>query len=137
MPPNRVWRPFHVLEEHKHGMWRRLNGDARQPFIDASAALMSDPEAFEAAMLRAISEWPESCAAALTVGAMNRRAWMGHAGCCIATGSPEELTRLGWHTLTPEQQAAANAAADRAIAVWEASHVTPGEPMRMFSDEAA
>lgn len=132
----RVWTPYHRLEEHKHGMWRRLNGPQRAHYIAASAGLMRDPAAFEAAMLRAVREWPESCAAALSAEQVNRRAWLGHAGCCIATGSPEELTRLGWHTLSADQQDAANAAADRAIAEWERAHAAAGDQLRMFEGAA-
>ena len=95
----RAYKPFHVMEEHKHGMWRRLNGDAREPYIVAAADLMRDPEVFEAAMLRGVREWPESSHANLSVSAMNRRAWMGHAGCCITTGSPEELNSTPWYSL--------------------------------------
>ena len=53
---------------------------------------------------------------------MNRRAWLGHAGCCIAVDSPEDLTRLAWHTLTTEQQERADAVAEEAIATWERMH---------------
>ena len=88
-------------------------------FDDWATLYQHDPVAFEAAMMRAIWEWPLSCEAALTTPSLNRRAFMGHAGCCIATGSPEDLTRLAWHRLDKEQQDAANAAADRAIEAWE------------------
>ena len=113
-----VFYHYEELEEHKAGMWRAVWYD-RTRYIEGSAALMRDPEAFLAAMMRAVNEWPKSCEAAMTTPSINRRAWMGHAGCCVALGSPEDLTRLGWHTLTPDEQDAANAAADRAIAEWE------------------
>lgn len=86
--------------------------------VAASAGLMKDPAAFEAAMIRAVNEWPNSCEAALTASVINHQAWIGHAGCAINHNAPEDLTRLGWRTLTQEQQDAANAAADRAIEYW-------------------
>lgn len=86
--------------------------------VQASADLMKDPQAFEAAMVKAVNEWPNSCEAALTASVMNHQAWIGHAGCAINHNSPEDLTRLGWRTLTQQQQDEANAAADRAIAYW-------------------
>ena len=114
----RVFYHYSQLEEHDHGMWRIVSVGDREGYIEASRALMASPTRFREAMLRAVREWPRSCEAALTADSMNHRAWMGHAGCCIAVGSPEDLTRLGWHRLTQDQQDAANAAADEAIAEW-------------------
>jgi hypothetical protein len=73
---------------------------------------------FEQAMARVLDEWPNSVEAALTDPAINQRAWMGQAGCYLATGSPEACTRSGWWHLDAAQQQAANAAAGRVIAVW-------------------
>ena len=69
-------------------------------------------------MMKAVNDWPISCEVNLTASSINQRAWLGHAGCCIAAGSPEDCTRLGWHMLTEEEQDKANAAADRAIEEW-------------------
>jgi len=104
------------------GMWRIVNGPAtRQTYIDASAELMRDPSAFLVAMLRAVVEWPNSCRTVMTADPMNHRAWFGHAGCFLVTGSPEDCTRLGWHQLNPNAQRAANQAADLAIDAWHDS----------------
>lgn len=119
----RIFHPYTKCEEYAAGMWRNVPVEERPGFIRASAALMMDPAAFEQAMLRAVREWRYSCEHNLTGGNINRRAWLGHAGCLLGTGSPENLTRLGWHTLTPIQQDAANAAADRAIAAWESLYL--------------
>lgn len=99
-------------------MWKQVPIEDRQSYTDKSAALMLDCKAFEAAMKRAVVEWPHSCEAALSASTMNHQAWMGHAGCAINHDAPEDLTRLAWRTLTQAQQDAANAAADRAIAFW-------------------
>lgn len=106
------------LEEVTAGMWRIIRGEERKAYIEKAATLMRDQYAFEAAMRKAITEWPTSCAAAFTADSMNKIAWLGHAGCCIAVGSPEECTRCGWHTLNKEEQDAANAAAARALLSW-------------------
>lgn len=99
-------------------MWKQVPIDDRQDYVNKSAALMIDFEAFENAMRRAVTEWPFSCEAALSASTMNHQAWMGHAGCAINHDAPEDLTRLAWRTLTQTQQDDANAAADRAIAFW-------------------
>lgn len=108
------------LEEYEGGagMWRLVSNPAKSGHIEASAALMADPDAFRDAMRLALTRWPNSCLNAFTTNGMNQRAWIGHAGCYLATGSPEETTRLGWHTLDDGQQFAANAAADDIIREW-------------------
>jgi hypothetical protein len=83
---------------------------------------MRDSDAFEAAMMRALEEWPNSCAHNLSAEDTNRLAWLGHAGCLLAAGSPEENTRCGWHTLTLTEQDAANAAAQKVLDMWVAAN---------------
>lgn len=106
------------LEECRDGMWRIVGGKAKAANSQAAADLMRDPPAFIAAMMRAFEEWPNSCLHNLTAEDTNRLAWLGHAGCFLATGSPEENTRCGWHTLTSLEQDAANAAAQCALDAW-------------------
>lgn len=120
---SQVYYPYWELEEHKAGMWRAVYGDERHTFSQAAAELMRRPADFRAAMLRAVKEWPKSCEMAMTTPGLNQRAWMGHAGCCIGTGSPEDLTRLGWHMLTREEQDVANRMADEAISEWHRQHL--------------
>lgn len=111
-----VFYHYSVLEEHAAGMWRRVGMAESEPLVQAAADLMRDPDAFLAAMRRALVEWPLSVEAALSTPSLNERAYMGHAGSCIAVGSPEFLTRLAWHRLTQEEQDEANRMADIAIA---------------------
>lgn len=116
---SRSYFHFQDREEFTDGMWRIVPTLEREEFIALAADLMRRPQDFEAAMVRAIDEWPKSCEQNLRTPGLNRRAWMGHAGCCLGVRSSEDLTRLAWHTLNPSEQAEANAAADRAIAEWE------------------
>ena len=109
---------FNDLEEFHGGMWRIVGGLKKARNALAAAELMRDDTAFEAAMMRALEEWPNSCQHNLTAEDTNRLAWLGHAGCCLAVGSPEENTRTGWHLLTTAQQDAANATAQRVLDAW-------------------
>lgn len=118
----RIYHHYEKLEEVKAGMWRMVNGQARLDFRDQAAELMRDPERFKASMLKAVSDWPFSCEHNLSAKNVNRQAWMGHAGCCIAVESPEECTRLGWHMLTRKEQDEANRVADEVIAEWEQAY---------------
>jgi len=115
---DRVFHPYHKLEEFHAGMWRIVRGAERKDYIAAAADLMKSPPDFKDAMVRALDEWPISCEANLTAESVNRIAWLGHAGCCIATGSPEEATRVGWHTLEIDEQDAANRVADEVVQMY-------------------
>lgn len=122
----RVYRHYEELEEFHMGMWKIVRGEDRKRFMQAAADLMRDAPRFKAMMIRAVGEWPMSCEAALTADATNRIAWLGHAGCCIGAGSPEEATRAGWHTLNQAEQNEANRVAAEALAHWEETYQQPG-----------
>ena len=117
---DRVYFHYEDLEEFKAGMWKRLNGDPRRDFVNLAADLMRCPDEFKLAMQQVSKEWPKSCEHNLTCYDGNRIAWLGHAGCCIATGSPEECTRVGWHTLNSFEQDEANRVAAEILAIWDA-----------------
>ena len=114
----RLYHHYEKWEEITHGMWRTVHGEARQPLLDAAAVLMKDSILFHACMLRASKEWRYSCEVHLS-GGYNRQAWMGHAGCCIAQGCPEDITRQAWHTLTQDEQDEANRMADAVLKDWD------------------
>lgn len=116
---DRVYHHVDALEETRAGMWRTAAGDEAKGYLQKSRELMIDYGAFRAAMLRAIEEWPVSCEHNLSAVTMNRLAWLGHAGNCIAHGSPESITRLAWHTLNSEQQDIANQVAAEVVEIWE------------------
>jgi hypothetical protein len=114
----RVYFHYSDLEEWRDGMWKIVGGKKRAHNAGMAADLMRDDGAFEAAMMRALEEWPNSCSHNLTAEDTNRLAWLGHAGCLLATGSPEENTRFGWHMLNASEQDAANATAQRVLDAW-------------------
>ena len=117
-------RPFyhyHQCEEYlpDGGMWKVVSGPVHADLQAKAAKLMRKPSMFADAMRKAVREWPHSCAMNLLTPSKNRRAWLGHAGCFLATGSPEECTRMAWHTLTAMEQRKANHAADTVIREWK------------------
>jgi hypothetical protein len=109
---------WELCEEYRSQMWKAVPIETRDGYIQQSADLMRDYDAFEKAMKKAVDDWPNSSACALTASTINHQAWIGHAGCAINHDAPEDLTRLAWRTLTQSEQDAANAAADRAIEYW-------------------
>ena len=114
----RVFHHYENLEEFHAGMWAIVRGQARKNHIANAADLMKQPCEFKDAMMRALDEWPTSCEANLTAESVNRIAWLGHAGCCIATKSPEECTRVAWHTLDAREQRIANKVADEVLTIY-------------------
>jgi hypothetical protein len=120
---------FHYkdLEEYKNGMWRTVRGGERAKNAENAAELMRDKGKFILAMSRVLREWPNSCQHNLTAEDMNRLAFLGHAGCCIAVGSPEENTRVGWHMLTPREQDEANDAAQSVLDQWKRENLLQQE----------
>ena len=130
----RVFHHYLKCEEYNSNMWKTVPPPMREGMVIASRELMLDCHAFEASMRRAVDEWPNSCEAALTATVMNHQAWMGHAGCALNHGAPEDLTRMAWRTLSQQEQDAANAAADRAIEYWEwkyAKHKNDGSDKQL------
>lgn len=121
-PLERQYFHYEDLEEFKDGMWQVFRGDDRKQAIRRAAELMRDCDQFVYWMREAIEAWPTSCNHNLTVVAANRLAWLGHAGCCLGAKSPEECTRAAWYVLSDEERDAANIAAAKVVAEWEAAH---------------
>lgn len=109
----------HCFWEKDHSrMWKKLNGEEKNYAIKQSFKVMSDAEKFYTAMIKVIREWPIVCEHNFTNNSQNRRAWLGHAACCIAVGSPEETTRIAWWKLTQKQRDDADEIAELIIEVW-------------------
>lgn len=89
-------------------------------YIDLAADLMRCPDEFKVAMRQAMTEWKNACLSNFSSDAVNKIAFLGHAGCFVATGSPEECTRVAWHTLTKDEQDCANLAAQEVLDEWVA-----------------
>jgi len=113
----RIYHHCDALEEAP--MWANISGCDADLFSERAADLMREPDAFKLAMQQAVKEWPLSCEHNLSARAINRKAWLGHAGCFVATGSTEGCTRIGWHSLDSSQQDEANKVAQEVIEEWE------------------
>jgi hypothetical protein len=113
----RVYHPYHLWEEHKFGLWKNRNSDSSM--LEKAINFTGNAEIYGSFMMRVIIEWPISCEQNLLMANINRQAWIGHAACCLAIGSPEATTRKAWWYLSKDQQNAANVKADNAINEWE------------------
>ena len=119
MKIKRIYHRYDKLEEFHAGLWKIIHGDERQLLLEKAIKFTGDADLYGEYMMRVLDDWPISCEHNLSCQDMNRQAWIGHAATCIATGCPEDITRIAWHSLSKEQQDKANAKADQAIMKWE------------------
>ena len=110
---------FHCSLLEESPMWAKAAGSEADDYAEKAAELMKEPDVFADSMREALRLWPNSSAHNLSARSKNRRAWLGHAGCFLSTGSPESCTRAGWWKLDHDQQIEANEAADIVITEWE------------------
>jgi hypothetical protein len=113
----RVFHPVFNWEEIKYNMWGEV--DDIETSLSEAIAFTSNHKLYGSWMNRVVNEWPISCENALTDNSLNRKAWVGHAAVAMATGIPEDITRMAWGFLSDEQRFLANEEARRAIMSWE------------------
>lgn len=112
----RVYYRYELWEDYIHRMYFPQITKAG---VHAAFTILKDPERLYDAMYYVTHHWPISSATNLTNPSRNRRAWLGQAACCWIVHATEEETKQAWRKLKKEDQDAANAVADRAIAEWE------------------
>ena len=125
----RVYHRYEKWEEVKAGMWESVTGKTRAKHLQQAIEFTGNAELYGEWMLNVITAWPISCEHNLTAIETNRKAWIGHAACCLAIGCPEDITRHAWGFLTQDQQDKANDKAQFAIEQWEAKYLKQNEPM--------
>src|SRR5690348_16106835 len=126
----RVWHPYWSWEEYTAGMWRRVYGVEREQFLQQAIIFTGNTELYGSWMLKVVKAWSISCEHNLTDYGMNRRAWIGHAACCLAINCPEDITRSAWKCLAEDQRIRANIKADEAIYAWERKYAAQNSRIR-------
>jgi len=114
-----IFHRYELWEDWLNGMWRNETKEYEAENIDSIIQFTANHIEYGKAMIRVIDEWHICCENNLSNTSINRKAWIGHAACCIAYNYPEYLVRRAWKTLTFEQQKLANNEADKAIKLWE------------------
>lgn len=120
----RFYAHYEDWEEYRWGMWRIISGTERQEFFRKVKTIIVDLNLFERSMRSALLRWPVSCAVNLSARNMNRAAWLWHAGACVVTGAPEDVTRSVWPTLTDELRHEADRIAWKLVEEWERDYVS-------------
>lgn len=109
---DRILHTWEKWECYKAGFYaERPPGEiAQQQGEELYRQFLSDSAAFDAALKHITTHWRHSCEHYLTNDRMNRIAWLGQAAAAHAIGMPS-CCRGGYHMLTKEQQADADALA--------------------------
>lgn len=115
----RIYHPYWKWECYKNGMWRKETKEYELKNLDEIIKFTSDHLLYGKAMLKAVDLWKYSCDNFLSNVSLNRKAYIGHAGCCIERLYPEYLVRMAWGELTESQRLLANKEAEKAIKIWE------------------
>ena len=113
-----IFHPYWIWEDYKNGMWRKETKEYEIENLPKAIEFTGNHILYGKAMIRVINEWKYSCEHNLTDLSQNRKAWIGHAACCIEKNYPEYLVRMAWHHLSEKQQILANKEADKAIQKW-------------------
>lgn len=86
------------------------------------ASLLKDLPAFESALQEITTNWTYSCEHNLTNEGMNRIAWLGQASCALIFNVPSSVCMGGYNLLTPDEQKAADAMAEKYLNIWLEAH---------------
>jgi hypothetical protein len=122
IPTRRIWHSHEKWEDAANGMWGQIEGKYRSMVLANAVDFTGDHDLYGEYMLKVLDLWPVSCEHNLSARGMNRKAWIGHAACCLAIGCPEDITRDAWGHLTKKQQRMANRQAEIAIKHWEVNY---------------
>lgn len=114
---SRVFHPYTEWEDWQSGMWTPTFSPRD---VEKARQILADPKMFLSASQEMVADWVKSAEQNLTDKSQNRRSWVGQAACCHLSGIPEQATRLAWWSLSLQERAEANEAADTVIAEWEA-----------------
>lgn len=120
---DRIYHTWDKWECYPAGFYEANPPDdmTREDCEEAYRTLLSDVPEFRHVLSLVISEWKHSCEHYLTNENYNRIAWLGQAAVCYKFGVSSKFSGA-FHTMTPEQQHAANLAALDTLNEWLAWH---------------
>lgn len=116
---NRIYHTWDKWECYPAGFYNSQapKGFSSDECLEMYRAFLADTPRFQAAMLRVVTEWKNSCEHYLSNECMNRIAWLGQSAMCIETGIPAQF-RGGYNLLTEDQKKAADSAALEVLNLW-------------------
>lgn len=115
----RIYHNHKFWEDYHAGMYEPFNGVEKCDLIPLCAQLLKNRLRFAMEGKRMIEAWKYAAEHNLTNKESNRKSWIGQATCCFVYGAPMDATIMGWHMLTEEEKAGANAVASQLIEEFE------------------
>lgn len=117
--PNRIFHEWSDWECYPAGFYsdKPPAGMTVEQCEEAYREFLADIPRFCAAMMRVMTEWPNSCEHYLTNERMNRIAWLGQSSVCIDSGIPSRFCG-GYNLLTDQQKEDADAVALFVLNEW-------------------
>ena len=131
----RIYHTWDRWECYPAGFYESVpkGGIKREDCQRLYSEFLRDSDEFESALIRVLSEWPNSCEHYLSNENMNRIAWLGQASLCIARGIPA-CYRGGFNMLAENEQRTADALALRYLNQWLEAR---GEPPHTIETAAS
>jgi hypothetical protein len=111
----KIHHPYQKWEEYKKGMWKSISRVEAEKLLPLVVKFTGNHIEYGKAMFEVLKTWKYSCEDKLTDISLNRKAWLGHAACCLKFGWPESIVREGWKLLNNNQRNLANEQAEKAI----------------------
>lgn len=114
---NRIFHHYDLWEDYHAGMYDESK-DGRGERVKKAAQILGNPETCRKAMEMVVNKWEKATEYNLSNAEINRKAWLGQAGCCCYGGVHEDETREAWGIMTEAQRHQANAIAAAIIKQW-------------------
>lgn len=118
----RIFHPWYKWEDYRYNFYGSVLDYKKDNSLETYANLLKDLNMFEHALARIVVEWPYSCEHNLTNESMNRIAYLGQAACALLYNVPASVSMGGYNLLTPEDQKAADAMAQKYLTLWLEQH---------------
>lgn len=115
---NRIYHPFWVWEDHKHGFYNNSSGAEKKKLLELCVEMFNSEELTRKYMLRVVEEWKYSCEHNLSNDSMNKIAYIGQAACCLYCGAPNTVTMESWSLLSDEVKDRSNFIANEVLEHW-------------------
>jgi hypothetical protein len=114
----RIFHPYDKWEDYRHNFYGGVLEFENDKTLNTYADLLKDLTKFEAALKHIIFEWTYSCEHNLSNESMNRIAYLGQASNALVNKVPYNISMGAYSLLTPEEQKAADAMAEKYLNLW-------------------
>lgn len=115
----RIYHPYYLWEDFKHGFYDNSSGEVKQKHIEKVLEMFNDKHLTTSYMNKVIDTWVYSCEHNLTNNSMNRIAYIGQAACCLYAQIPSTITMEAWSLLDDNIKEQANKIANEVLSKWE------------------